>query len=246
MAGHNKWSKIKNKKGNEDKRRGKIFTKLTREIIVAAKECGADPDYNSSLKSAIDKAKAENMPNDNIERALKKASGSSDQDNYEEVIYEGYGPSGVAVIVSCLTDNRNRTAPEVRHAFDKYGGNLGTTGSVMFTFNKVGLIQIKKENIDEEELMMLSLDSGASDFKDDEDIFEIITEVESFAEVRDALSKEGYSFIFSELTYIPNNEIKVDNKEDIDNLVKLIDILEDNDDVQNVYHNWDIPEDLEV
>ncbi|WP_300408361.1 YebC/PmpR family DNA-binding transcriptional regulator [Lagierella sp.] len=246
MAGHNKWSKIKNKKGNEDKRRGKIFTKLTREIIIAVKEGGSDPDYNSSLKSAIDKAKAENMPNDNIERAIKKASGSSEQDNYEEVVYEGYGPSGVAVIVSCLTDNRNRTAPEVRHAFDKFGGNLGTTGSVMFTFNRVGLIQIKKEGIDEEELMMLALDSGASDFKEDEDVFEIITEVESFAKVRDALSAEGYNFIFSELTYIPNNEIKVDDKEDVDNLVKLIDILEDNDDVQNVYHNWDIPDDLEV
>lgn len=246
MAGHNKWSKIKNKKGSEDKRRGKIFTKLTREIIVAVKEGGADPDYNASLKSAIEKAKAENMPNDNIERAIKKASGSSDQDNYEEVIYEGYGPSGVAVIVSCLTDNRNRTAPEVRHAFDKFGGNLGTTGSVMFTFQRVGLLQILKENVDEEELMMTSIDSGASDFREDDDVFEVLTEVENFSSVRDTLSDLGYKFEFCDLTYLPNTEVSLTEEEDIKNLVKLIDILEDNDDVQDVYHNWNVPEDLEV
>lgn len=246
MAGHNKWSKIKNKKGNEDKRRGKIFTKLTREIIVAVKEGGSDPDYNASLKSAIEKAKAENMPNDNIERAIKKASGSSEQDNYEEVIYEGYGPSGVAVIVSCLTDNRNRTAPEVRHAFDKFGGNLGTTGSVMFTFQRVGLLQILKENVDEEELMMTSIDSGASDFREDEEVYEILTEVENFSKVRDTLSDLGYKFEFCDLTYLPNTEVSLTEEEDIKNLVKLIDILEDNDDVQDVYHNWNVPEDLEV
>lgn len=246
MAGHNKWSKIKNKKGNEDKRRGKIFTKLTREIIVAVKEGGSDPDYNASLKSAIEKAKAENMPNDNIERAIKKASGSSEQDNYEEVIYEGYGPSGVAVIVSCLTDNRNRTAPEVRHAFDKFGGNLGTTGSVMFTFQRVGLLQILKENVDEEELMMTSIDSGASDFREDEEVYEVLTEVENFSKVRDTLSDLGYKFEFCDLTYLPNTEVSLTEEEDIKNLVKLIDILEDNDDVQDVYHNWNVPEDLEV
>lgn len=246
MAGHNKWSKIKNKKGNEDKRRGKIFTKLTREIIVAVKEGGSDPDYNASLKSAIEKAKAENMPNDNIERAIKKASGSSEQDNYEEIIYEGYGPSGVAIIVSCLTDNRNRTAPEVRHAFDKFGGNLGTTGSVMFTFQRVGLLQILKENVDEEELMMTSIDSGASDFREDEEVFEVLTEVENFSKVRDTLSDLGYKFEFCDLTYLPNTEVSLTEDEDIKNLVKLIDILEDNDDVQDVYHNWNVPEDLEV
>lgn len=246
MSGHNKWSKIKNKKGSEDKRRGKIFTKLTREIIVAAKEGGADPDYNSSLKTAIEKAKAENMPNDNIERAIKKASGSNEQDNYEEIIYEGYGPSGVAVIVSCLTDNRNRTAPEVHHAFDKFGGNLGTTGSVMFTFQKVGLLQISKENVDEEELMMTSIDSGASDFREDDDVFEVLTEVENFSKVRDTLSDAGYSFEFCDLTYLPNTEVSLTEEGDIKNLVKLIDTLEDNDDVQDVYHNWNVPEDLEV
>ncbi|WP_237036459.1 YebC/PmpR family DNA-binding transcriptional regulator [Mediannikoviicoccus vaginalis] len=246
MSGHNKWSKIKNKKGSEDKRRGKIFTKLTREIIVAAKEGGADPDYNASLKTAIEKAKAENMPNDNIERAIKKASGSSDQDNYEEIIYEGYGPSGVAVIVSCLTDNRNRTAPEVRHAFDKFGGNLGTTGSVMFTFQRVGLLQILKENVDEEELMMTSIDSGASDFREEDDVFEVLTEVENFSNVRDTLSDLEYKFEFCDLTYLPNTEVSLTEEEDIKNLVKLIDTLEDNDDVQDVYHNWNVPEDLEV
>ena len=246
MSGHNKWSKIKNKKGSEDKRRGKIFTKLTREIIVAAKEGGSDPDYNASLKSAIEKAKAENMPNDNIERAIKKASGSSEQDNYEEIIYEGYGPSGVAIIVSCLTDNRNRTAPEVRHAFDKFGGNLGTTGSVMFTFQRVGLLQILKENVDEEELMMTSIDSGASDFREDEEVFEVLTEVENFSKVRDTLSDLGYKFEFCDLTYLSNTEVSLTEEEDIKNLVKLIDILEDNDDVQDVYHNWNVPEDLEV
>lgn len=247
MSGHNKWSKIKNKKGNEDKRRGKVFTKLTREIIVAAKEGGADPDYNASLKTAIEKAKAENTPNDNIERAIKKASGSNEQDNYEEIIYEGYGPSGVAMIVSCLTDNRNRTAPEVRHAFDKFGGNLGTTGSVMFSFNRVGLLEILKEGVDEEELMMTSIDSGASDFKEDDDeVFEILTEVENFSKVRDALSESGYKFEFCDLTYLPNTEVSVTDSDDIKNLFKLIDTLEDNDDVQDVYHNWAIPEDLEV
>lgn len=246
MAGHNKWSKIKNKKGNEDKRRGKVFTKLAREIIVAVKEGGSDPEYNSTLKTAIEKAKSENMPNDNIERAIKKATGSSEQENYEEVIYEGYGPSGVAVIVSCLTDNRNRTAPDVRHAFDKYGGNLGTTGSVMFTFNKVGLMQILKSDVDEEELMMLSIDAGASDFKEEDEVFEIITEVSNFSNVRDVLSENGYKFEFSDLTYLPINEVKVTDDEDIKNLVKLIEVLEDNDDVQDVYHNWDIPENLEV
>ncbi|HHX70609.1 MAG: YebC/PmpR family DNA-binding transcriptional regulator [Miniphocaeibacter sp.] len=246
MAGHNKWSKIKNKKGNEDARRGKVFTKLAREIIVAVKEGGADPEYNASLKTAIEKAKAENMPNDNIERAIKKGSGSNDQDNYEEVVYEGYGPAGVAVIVSCLTDNRNRTAPEVRHAFDKYGGNLGQTGSVMFTFERKGLLVMEQDEYDEEEVMMTAIDAGAEDFSSEDGQFEIITEMTEFSTVRDALLKEDYKFTTAELVYLPNNEIEVTDEDDIKNLVKLIDILEDNDDVQNVYHNWNIPDDLEA
>ncbi|WP_099203324.1 YebC/PmpR family DNA-binding transcriptional regulator [Miniphocaeibacter massiliensis] len=246
MAGHNKWSKIKNKKGSEDARRGKIFTKLAREILVAVKEGGSDPEYNASLKTAIEKAKAENMPNDNIERAIKKASGSGAGENYEEVIYEGYGPAGVAVIVSTLTDNRNRTAPEVRHAFDKYGGNLGQTGSVMFTFERKGLITINKAELDEEEVMMMAIDSGAEDFSSNDDEFTITTSVSDFIKVRDTLIKEGYKLTFADLSYIPSNEVEVTDSEDIKNLVKLIDILEDNDDVQNVYHNWNIPENLEV
>ncbi len=246
MAGHNKWSKIKNKKGSEDARRGKIFTKLAREIIVAVKEGGVDPEYNASLKTAIEKAKAENMPNDNIERAIKKGSGANEQDNYEEVVYEGYGPSGVAVIVSCLTDNRNRTAPEVRHAFDKYGGNLGQTGSVMFTFEHKGLLVMNKDNYDEEEIMMMSIDAGAEDFSSDDEEFEIITSMTDFSKVRDNLLAEGIKFNTAELTYLPSNEVEVTNEDDIKNLIKLIEILEDNDDVQNVYHNWSLPEDLEV
>ncbi|QQK07502.1 YebC/PmpR family DNA-binding transcriptional regulator [Miniphocaeibacter halophilus] len=246
MAGHNKWSKIKNKKGSEDARRGKVFTKLAREIIVAVKEGGSDPEYNASLKTAIEKAKAENMPNDNIDRAIKKGSGSNEQDNYEEVVYEGYGPAGVAVIVSCLTDNRNRTAPEVRHAFDKYGGNLGQTGSVMFTFERKGLLIMDQGDYDEEEVMMTAIDAGAEDFSSEDGQFEIITEMTDFSTVRDILLKEGYKFTTAELVYLPNNEIDVSNEEDIKNLVKLIDILEDNDDVQNVYHNWNIPDDLEA
>ncbi|MDL2311068.1 YebC/PmpR family DNA-binding transcriptional regulator [Peptostreptococcaceae bacterium OttesenSCG-928-C18] len=246
MAGHNKWSKIKNKKGSEDARRGKIFTKLTREILVAVKEGGSDPEYNASLKTAIEKAKAENMPNDNIERAIKKASGAGAGENYEEVVYEGYGPAGVAVIVSTLTDNRNRTAPEVRHAFDKYGGNLGQTGSVMFTFSRKGMLTIEKSSLNEDEIMMIAIDAGAEDFAAVDDEFVITTDVNDFSKVRDSLIEQGYKFTSADLSYIPANEVEVTDEEDIKNLVKLIDILEDNDDVQNVYHNWDIPDDLEV
>ncbi len=246
MAGHNKWSKIKNKKGSEDARRGKIFTKLTREILVAVKEGGSDPEYNSSLKTAIEKAKAENMPNDNIERAIKKGSGAGAGENYEEVIYEGYGPAGVAVIVSTLTDNRNRTAPEVRHAFDKYGGNLGQTGSVMFTFERKGILTVAKEELDEEEVMMTAIDAGAEDFSSSDEDFIISTAVKDFSKVRDSLIGEGFKFTSADLSYEPSNEVEVTNEDDVKNLVKLIEILEDNDDVQDVYHNWDIPEDLEV
>ena len=186
------------------------------------------------------------MPNDNIERAIKKGSGANEQDNYEEVVYEGYGPSGVAVIVSCLTDNRNRTAPEVRHAFDKYGGNLGQTGSVMFTFEHKGLLVMNRDDYDEEEIMMMSIDAGAEDFSSDEEEFEIITSMTEFSKVRDNLLSEGIKFNTAELTYLPSNEVEVTDEDDIKNLIKLIDILEDNDDVQNVYHNWNLPEDLEV
>ncbi|MGM0396390.1 MAG: YebC/PmpR family DNA-binding transcriptional regulator [Bacillota bacterium] len=243
MSGHSKWNNIKNRKGKEDAKRGKVFTKLARYIMVAAKDGGGDLDYNPSLKAAIDKAKAENMPNDNIERAIKKGTGELGSDNFEEVIYEGYGPSGTAIIVSCLTDNRNRTASDVRHAFDKYGGNLGQNGSVSFMFDKKGLIAIERtESIDEDELTMLAIELGAEDFEAEEDGFEIITEQSDFNAVRDGLQKAGYQFAAAELTYLPQNMVSLQDEGDIKNMEKIIDMLEDNDDVQEVYHNWEMPE----
>ena len=247
MAGHSKWSNIKHKKGKEDAKRAKEFTKLGRSIMVAAREGGPDPEYNSALKAAIEKAKAANMPNDNIERAIKRGSGELEGSNFEEIVYEGYGPGGIAVFVSCLTDNRNRTASEVRHAFDKYGGNLGQTGCVSFMFDRKGLLVIdKKESIDEEELMLQAIDLGAEDFNSEDDFYEIITSPEDFNQVRDALSSNGYEFSMAELAFLPQNTSELKDEEDIKNMVKLIEMLEDNDDVQNVYHNWEIPDDLEI
>ncbi|MGJ0848717.1 DNA-binding regulatory protein, YebC/PmpR family [Tissierella praeacuta DSM 18095] len=243
MAGHSKWNNIKNKKGKEDAKRAKVFTKLGRYIMVAAKEGGADPDYNPALKAAIDKAKAENMPNDNIERAIKKGSGELGADNFEEIIYEGYGPAGIAVFVQCLTDNRNRTAPDVRHAFDKCGGNMGQSGCVTFMFDKKGMLAIERtDSIDEDELTMLAIDLGAEDFVAEDEGFEIITSVEDFNSVKDGLVAAGYEFAMAELTYIPQNTVELTNPDDIKNMEKLIDMLEDNDDVQEVYHNWEMPE----
>lgn len=243
MAGHSKWSNIKNKKGKADAKRAKEFTKLGRNISVAAREGGGDPEYNAALKSAIEKAKAGNMPNDNIDRAIKKGTGDSDGAAFEEIIYEGYGPSGVAVIVSCLTDNRNRTAADVRHGFDKYGGNLGTNGSVSFMFDRKGIIGIERiDSIDEDELTMQAIDLGAEDIESEEDGFEIITSIEDFNQVRDGLSEAGYSFVIAELSYLPQTTVELTDEEDIKNMNKMIDLLEDNDDVQDVYHNWDMPE----
>ncbi|MDO5047241.1 MAG: YebC/PmpR family DNA-binding transcriptional regulator [Anaerococcus sp.] len=239
MAGHNKWSKIKNKKGSEDARRGKIFTKHARNITVAAKEGGVNPDYNPALKTAIEKAKADNMPNDNIERAIKKASGGDDDANFERVIYEGYGPGGVAVIVDCLTDNKNRTAPDVRHAFDKNGGNLGTDGSVMFMFERKGDIIVDKAGKDIDEFMMDALEAGSEDVKEYKEYFEAITDVESFNDASDKLKEMGYKIERADLSYLANNLIKVDDPSIEEKLSKLIDTLEDNDDVQEVYSNWD-------
>ncbi len=243
MAGHSKWNNIKNKKGKEDAKRGKIFTKLGRYIMVAAKEGGSDPDYNPALKAAIEKAKAENMPNDNIERAIKKGAGELGADNFEEIIYEGYGPSGIAVFVECLTDNRNRTAPEIRHAFDKCGGNLGTSGSVTFMFDRKGIIAIEREDsIDEDELTMLAIELGAEDFEAEEEGFEITTATEDFNKVRDGLADAGYQFAMAELSYIPQTTVELTSPDDVKNMEKLIDMLEDNDDVQEVFHNWEMPE----
>ncbi|MFY9214378.1 MAG: YebC/PmpR family DNA-binding transcriptional regulator [Tissierellaceae bacterium] len=243
MAGHSKWNNIKHRKGKEDAKRAKIFTKLGRNIMVATKEGGSDPEFNPALKAAIEKAKASNMPNDNIERAIKRGAGELGADNFEEIVYEGYGPSGIAVFVECLTDNRNRTAPEIRHAFDKFGGNLGQSGSVTFMFDRKGILAIERDDsIDEDELMMLAIDLGAEDFEAEEEGFEIITEPGDFDKVRDGLAEAGYKFAMAELTHIPQTTVKLTDPDDIKNMEKLIDALEDNDDVQEVYHNWEMDE----
>lgn len=240
MSGHNKWSKIKNKKGSEDAKKGKIFTKHARNITVAAREGGLDPEYNASLKTAIEMAKADNMPNDNIDRAIKKASGEAGGDNFERVIYEGYGPGGVAFIVDCLTDNKNRTAPDIRHIFDKNGGNLGTDGSVMFLFEKKGEIIVNGEGKDFDDFMMDALEAGASDIKElEEGYYEALTEVADFNDTLDKLRDMGYKIESANISYIAN-EIEVDSDHH-EKLFKLIDALEDNDDVQEVYNNWAIP-----
>ena len=244
MSGHNKWSKIKNKKGSEDAKRGKIFTKHARNITVAARQGGDNPDYNPTLKAAIDKAKADNMPNDNIDRAIKKASGEGGGDNYQRVIYEGYGPGGVAVIVDCLTDNIQRTAPDVRHAFDKNGGNLGTDGSVMFMFDQKGLILIDGQGKDFDTFMMDALEAGADDVRQIDEFFEAITSVEAFNGATENLKEAGYKIERSEISYLVQNEIEVDPSHH-QSLEKLIDTLEDNDDVQEVYTNWQVPSEEE-
>lgn len=246
MAGHSKWSNIKRKKGKEDAKRAQVFTKIAREIMVATKEGGGDPEFNPPLALAIDKAKAANMPNDNIERAIKRGSGELGGKNFEEVVYEGYGPGGIAVYVDCLTDNRNRTAPEVRHAFDRGEGNLGQDGCVAYMFDRKGLIGIEtSESVDEETLMLQAIDLGAEDFLVEEYGYEIITDPQDFATIRDGLEEEGYEFAIVELTYIPENTLELEDEDDIKNMEKLIEELEGLDDVQDVYHNWDMPEEDE-
>ena len=240
MSGHSKWSTIKRKKGANDAARAKVFTKIGRELAVAVKNGGPDPNNNAKLKDVIAKAKQNNVPNDNIERMLKKAAGESDNTNYEEIVYEGYGPSGVAVIVETLTDNRNRTAGEVRHAFDKAGGNMGNPGSVTFMFSRQGVIVIEKEDVDEDALMEDALESGASDFlTDDEDIFEIRTEANDLGVIRDELDAKGYNIVSSEVAYIPSTYARLESEEDMKKMARMLDMFDDNDDVQNVYHNWE-------
>lgn len=243
MSGHSKWATIKRKKGAIDAKRGKIFTKIGRELMVAVKEGGPDPDSNSKLRDVIAKAKANNMPNDNIQRSIKKASGEGNTNEYFEMVYEGYGPSGIAVIVETLTDNKNRTAGDLRHFFDKNGGNLGQNGCVGFMFDKKGMIVIEKaDGIDEDTLMMDALDCGAEDFNVEDECFEIMTTPEDFSAVRDALDAKGYSFVQAEINYIPQTTTVLDNEDDIKKMEKLIDMLEENDDVQAVWHNWEMPE----
>ena len=238
MSGHSKWHNIAAKKGKADAARGKIFTKLGRELLIAVKEGGPEPAGNSKLKAVIAKCKAANMPNDTINNAIKKASASNE--NYEEIVYEGYGPNGVAVIVNASTDNKNRTAADLRHVFDKAGGNLGTSGCVSYMFNKKGVIVIDKTktNLSEDELMLLAIDNGAEDFNVEEECYEIITDPSDFTRVREALEAEGIEFVEAEVQMIPTTYIALDEKAS-ERMQRLIDNLEDLDDVMDVYHNWE-------
>ncbi|MFG6373502.1 MAG: YebC/PmpR family DNA-binding transcriptional regulator [Oscillospiraceae bacterium] len=240
MSGHSKWHNIQKTKGAADAKRSQIFTKIAKEMIVAVKTGGSgDPANNSRLATVIAKAKAANMPNDNIKRTIDRALGSGNADAYESVVYEGYGPCGVAVIVEALTDNRNRTAPNVRHLFDKYGGNLGATGCVSWSFDRKGVIVIEKEDLDEDTVMMDALDAGADDMQVEDEVFEVYTDPDAFAAVTEALEAKGYTFLEAEVQMVPQNYIKLENEDDIKNMEKMIDLLEEDDDVQNVWHNWD-------
>ncbi len=238
MSGHNKWSTIKHKKGAVDAKRGKIFTKLIKEISVAAKMGGADPSGNPRLRTAVDKAKAENMPKDNIERAIKKGAGELEGVSYEETTYEGYGPGGVAVLVEVMTDNRNRTVSEVRSIFSKCSGNMGEAGCVSWIFDKKGLIVFPKET-DFDKLFEAALEAGAEDVSDEEDQIEVTTDPANFIEVRESLEKAGFKYESAEVTMIPQTMVKLEGKQ-AETMLKLMDRLEDNDDVQNVYANFDI------
>ncbi len=241
MSGHSKWSTIKRKKGEKDGARAKVFTKISREIIVCIKEHGADPSSNSKLATLIAKAKANNIPNDNIDRLIKKAAGEGDKNNYENCVYEGYGPNGVALIVDCLTDNRNRTAGDVRHYFDKFGGNLGTTGCVSFMFNLKGVIVLdnEDEDIDEDKAMEDILEAGGDDFSFEEGCVEITTDPNSVADVAEKLTGMGYKVLSAEAEQVPSTYVKLTDEEQIKKMGLLLEALEDNDDVQNVWHNWE-------
>lgn len=241
MSGHSKFANIKHKKEKNDAKRGKIFTVIGREIVVAVKEGGPDPENNSKLRDVIAKAKANNMPNDTIERGIKKAAGDASADNYEYVTYEGYGPNGIAIIVDALTDNKNRTAGNVRSAFTKGNGSIGTQGCVSFMFDKKGQIILDREEceMDADDLMMLALDAGAEDFQEEEDSYVVLTDPESFSQVREALEKEGIPMAEAEVTMLPQTWVELTDETAIRNLQKTLDLLEDDDDVQAVYHNWD-------
>ena len=240
MSGHSKWANIKRKKGAADAARAKIFTRIGKEIQIAVRDGGPNPENNSKLKDVIAKAKANNMPNDNIQRSIKKASGEGGGENIEEIRYEGYGPAGVAIMVDVVTDNRNRTASEVRHVFDKYGGNLGSSGCVSFMFDKKGVIIIENDGeIDEETLMMDVLEAGAEDFVPQEEIYEITTAPEDFSAVSDALEKKGYVLAEAEVKMVPQTTTHLSDEKQLEQLGKLLDGLDDNDDVIDVFHSWD-------
>ena len=246
MSGHSKWHNIQAKKGKADAQRGAVFTKIGREIAIAVREGGANPESNGKLRDIIAKAKANNMPNDNIQRSIKKASGELSNVVYEEITYEGYAPGGVAVIVDCISDNRNRTASDVRHCFAKYGGNLGTTGSVGFMFDERGVLVVERTpGSDEDEMMMTALDAGAEDVNVEEDVYEILTAPNEFSAVREKLEQQGITFLSAEVQKIPQNTVAVTDPDTIVKIQKMLDLLEENDDVQNVFHNADLPEEEE-
>ena len=245
MSGHSKWANIKHKKGKADALRGKITTKISREITIAVRMGGADPTGNMKLKLALSKAKANNIPKDNIQRAIQKGAGALEGQSFEEITYEGYGPAGVAMMVSCLTDNRNRTAADVRHVFSKYGGNLGATGCVGYMFQQKGVFAVSKETgVEEDDLMMVALEAGAEVIKNEEEGFEIVTTPATFDDVEKALADAGIEVEMAEITMIPDTMAEL-SAEDAERVQKMLDVLEDLDDVQDVYHNADLPEDDE-
>ena len=241
MSGHSKFANIKHKKEKNDAKKGKIFTIIGREIVMAVKAGGPDPNNNGKLRDVIAKAKANNMPNDTIERGIKKAAGADSADSYEKAVYEGYGPNGVAIIVETLTDNKNRTASNVRNAFTKGNGSIGTQGCVSYMFDQKGQIIIDREecDMDADDLMMMALDAGAEDFSEEEDSFEILTSPDDFSKVRETLEKEGIPMAEAEITMIPQNYVTLSDENDIKFLNRTLDLLDEDDDVQNVYHNWD-------
>lgn len=238
MSGHSKWKNILHKKEKTDAQRAKIFTKIGREMSVAVREGGPDPTSNGKLRDCIAKAKTNNVPNDNIKRIIERASGA-DGANYETIVYEGYGPSGVAVIVETMTDNRNRTASEMRHYFDKFGGNLGASGCVSWQFDDKGVIIVEKTNQDEDEFLLLCLEAGAEDVNVEDEVFEVLTATEDLSAVREALEAQGIAIVSAEADKLPQNTVALTSEDDLKNMQKLLDMLDDNDDVQNVWHNWE-------
>lgn len=244
MSGHSKWSTIKRKKGAVDAKRGKIFTRLIKEITVAARMGGGDPVGNPRLRAAIASAKTENMPKDNIERAIKKGTGELEGAVYEEITYEGYGPGGVAILVDCMTDNKNRTVADIRHYFSKSGGNLGESGCVSWMFTKKGTILVDKEAINEEELMEKALEAGAEDVVEEDNVFQVETSPDDFEDVREALEADGVKFIEAAVAMVPQNTVDITDEKTAGQILTLLERLEDHDDVQNVYANFDIPDDI--